>query len=219
MTTLIFLLTACGNKTETETATPVDTSVETDTQETDTEETATEEFAFESSDLVGTWIGPCFPSPQGDGSFNQLTFEMTETTWDLDYIAHGNEECTAPFMTVNIAGDYTLDGASDVADGARNGFFGFTTKTVTPNMEPAVSVVNGACGIETAEVGTAFDFSDGCPGLGGYPVADCPGDFDIVMLSEEGTVLHFGARPTDNNMCSEDKRPTTFDGGAAVTKQ
>ena len=59
----------------------------------------------------------------------------------------------------------------------------------------------------------------GCAGLGAYPVADCPADYDIVKLSEDGTELSFGARPADNNMCTPENRPTTFEGGAMVTKQ
>ena len=169
------------------------------------------------ADLVGTWVGPCFPSPQGDGSFNQLTFRMTETEWDLDYVAHGNAECTAKFLTVNIKGPYTIGDASAVAEGAHEGTFSFAAKTVTPHMEPAVDVVNKACGTDGAKLGEALDLSGGCAGLGAYPITDCPADNDIVMVKDN--VLSFGKRPADNNMCSPDKRPTSFEGGAAVTKQ
>ena len=43
-------------------------------------------------------------------------------------------------------------------------------------------------------------------------------NYDIVMLSEDGS-LHFGARPADNNMCTPENRPTSFDGGSVLTKQ
>ena len=192
------------------TGTDTDTATDTDTDA---------ELGFSESDLAGTWVGPCYPSPAGDGSFNQLTFVMTDAMWDLDYVAHGTDDCSAPFLTVNIAGGYTLEGASDVEDGARNGTFFFSTKTVTPHAEAAVGVVNYACGGTDAAVDVAFDISGGCPGLGAYPIADCPADYDIVKLSEDGTQLTFGARPADNDMCSEDKRPTTFENGSMVTKQ
>ena len=169
------------------------------------------------ADLVGTWVGPCFPSPQGDGSYNQLTFRMTETEWDLDYVAHGNAECTAKFLTVNIKGPYTIGEASAVAEGAHEGTFSFAAKTVTPHMEPAVDVIKKACGTDGAKLGEPLDLSGGCAGLGAYPITDCPADNDIVMVKDN--VLSFGKRPADNNMCSPDKRPTSFEGGAAVTKQ
>ena len=169
----------------------------------------------EPADLVGTWQGPCFASPMGDGSFNQLTFVMTETTWDLDYSSYGDESCTAGFMTVNIAGDYTLGDASEAVEGAREGEFGFTTKTVTPHNAQAVAFVNSSCLTTDAAEGEALDITGGCMGLGAYPVADCPSDFDIVHL--DGDTLSFGARPADNDMCTPEKRPTEL--GAQVTKQ
>ena len=174
-------------------------------------------YAFGPQDLVGTWVGPCFPSPQGDGSHNQLTFRMTATTWDLDYTAYGDAACGTKFLTVHIQGDYTLGGTSSVEAGAREGTFGFRTKTVTPHLDGAVGVINGACGVTTAKVGEALDIGGGCAGLGAYPIAACAADSDIVRLQDK--VLSFGARPADNNMCTPDKRPTTFTGGAQVTRQ
>jgi len=181
------------------------------------EEAPVSENAFEATDLVGTWVGPCFVSPSGDGSFNQLTFRMTETEWDLDYVAHGDENCTAKFLTVNIKGPYSLGEASSVAEGAREGTFSFASKTVTGHLDAALGVINGACGVTNTAVDTPLDLAEGCAGLGAYPIAECAADNDIVMVKDNN--LHFGARPADNNMCSPDKRPTSFEGGAVVTKQ
>ena len=173
------------------------------------------ELSPTSTDLVGTWVGPCFPSADGL-SFNQLTFEFTETTWDLDYASFGDDACTMGFMTVNIAGDYTLEGASEVVEGARDGTFGFTTKTTTGHSADAAAFIDTTCETTGTEVDVAFDLSGGCAGLGAYPIADCAADYDIVKLNEDGT-LSFGARPADNDMCTPEKRPTSFEGGAVVT--
>ena len=185
LTTTVCLLTACGD----------------DSKST---ETAGGDLGFAASDMVGTWVGPCF--------------EFTETTWALDYSAYGDDACSAAFLTVDIAGDYTLEGASEVAENSREGTFGFTTKTVTPHVDAAVGVINGACEVMNAEVGVALDIAGGCAGLGAYPIADCSADYDIVRMNDDGT-LAFGARPADNNMCTADNRPTTFEGGAVVTRQ
>ena len=142
---------------------------------------------------------------------------MTETEWDLDYVAHGDENCTAKFLTVNIKGPYELGEASSVAEGAREGTFSFASKTVTGHMDDALGVINGACGVTDTAVDTPLDLAGGCAGLGAYPIAECAADNDIVMVKDNN--LHFGARPADNNMCSPDKRPTSFEGGAVVTKQ
>ena len=168
--------------------------------------------------LDGTWQGPCYPSPAGDGSFNQLTFRMTPTTWDLDYVAHGDAACSgsAVFLTVNIKGPYTIGAPSPVAPGAHEGTFSFAQKSVTAGQEAAVGFLKEKCGFD-AKVGAPVDLAAGCANLGAYPLADCKDDHDIVQL--EGGTLRFGKRPADNNMCTPDKRPTAFEGGAAVTKK
>ena len=168
--------------------------------------------------LEGTWQGPCYASPSGDGSFNQLTFRMTASTWDLDYVAHGDAACsgTAVFLTVNIKGPYTIGAPSPVAPGAHEGTFSFAQKSVTAGQPAAVGFLKEKCGVD-ATVGTPVDLAAGCAGLGAYPLADCKDDHDIVRL--DGATLQFGKRPADNNMCTPDKRPTSFEGGAAVTKK
>ena len=168
--------------------------------------------------MVGTWVSECFLNPS-DGGFYQLSFELTADTWDLDYVAHANSDCDSPYITVEIAGDYVLEGASTSEAGARNAVFGFSTRTVTPNAADAVEVVNTACSTTDAAEGVALDISEGCTGLGAYPISECPADYDIVKLSEDGTELSFGARPEDNNMCTPEARPDTFVNGAVVTRQ
>ena len=214
---LALAVVACGPKKPVEEAVAPAEAPAAEEAAPAAEEAPAAENAFEATDLVGTWVGPCFASPSGDGSFNQLTFRMTETEWDLDYVAHGDENCTAKFLTVNIKGPYELGEASSVAEGAREGTFSFTSKTVTGHMDAALGVINGACGVTDTAVDTPLDLAGGCAGLGAYPIAECAADNDIVMVKDNN--LHFGARPADNNMCSPDKRPTSFEGGAVVTKQ
>ena len=173
-------------------------------------------YAFESADLVGTWATTCFPSPKGEGN-KKLVFKMTEGEWDLDYMAFNDDACSVQFLTVNIKGTYSLEGASPVEDGAREATFGFASKTVTGHMEDALDVINGACVVEGTAVGTPLDIAGGCAGLGAYPIAECTADHNIVKLVDG--VLHFGVRPQDNNICTADKRPTSFEGGAQVTKE
>ncbi len=56
--------------------------------------------------------------------------------------------------------------------------------------------------------GSAADITAGCPGLGAYPITSCPADFDVVART--GDRLQLGARPGDNNMCTEERRPTAL---------
>jgi len=124
--------------------------------------------------FVGTWAGPCYPSPAGDGSFNQLTFRMTEATWDLDYVAHGDAACSgsAVFMTVNLQGPCTIGAPSAVAPGTHEDTFSFAKKSVTAGQQGAVGFLKEKCGPD-AKVGEPVDLAGGCANLGAYPLADC----------------------------------------------
>jgi hypothetical protein len=59
-------------------------------------------------------------------------------------------------------------------------------------------------------VGKPADLAAGCAGLGQYPLSSCDRDYDLVSI--DGDTLRFGERPADNNMCSEEKRPTATAG-------
>ena len=63
-------------------------------------EVALQDFNFTEEDLAGTWKSECFLSPTGDGNFYMATFEMTDSTWDLAYVAHANSDCDSPFITI-----------------------------------------------------------------------------------------------------------------------
>jgi hypothetical protein len=161
-------------------------------------------------DLAGRWKSICVASPQADGStqYFDLDFIIDEKTWGLDYVVHGNADCTAPFVKVRIEGPYELTAPSTAEQGAWEGTFSFSKKTVSPGMEAAVGFLQGlpGCGNGVFAVGTETDvLSAGCPGLGQYPESSCKADYDLVR--REGDDLQFGARPADNNMCTPDKRP------------
>ena len=157
-----------------------------------------------SAGLAGRWQSGCV-NP-GNNQAIQLNFDLTDTTWKLDYLAFGDAACTTKNLTVHIEGGYELGKESDKIAGAREGRFDFGVKTVTPHSEGAAAFLAQACGRGGFTAGVAADLREGCAGLGAYPMSGCPSDFDLVSLS--GDVLQFGARPADNNMCSADKRPT-----------
>jgi hypothetical protein len=46
--------------------------------------------------------------------------------------------------------------------------------------------------------------------LGQQPISACGQDYDLVRL-DEGELM-FGARPADNNMCTEARRPAEMSG-------
>jgi hypothetical protein len=163
-------------------------------------------LAFEAADLAGDWTSGCFDPGTGQGT--RLDFDLTASDWGIDYQVFGDAACAVPFLTVRIEGPYTLGAPSALVEGARDGEFAFTSKTVTPHSADAAGFLESAygCGYPGFAEGVAADLADGCPGLGQQPLSTCDRDYDIVWL--DGDELRFGLRPADNDMCTEDRRPT-----------
>jgi hypothetical protein len=155
--------------------------------------------------LVGRWRSAC--TQTGDAQSITLDFDIGPSEWKLDYVTYGDATCSAAFVTAHIEGPYEVGARSAVA-GAFEGRFGFTKKTLTPDVDAAVGFLGSpqGCGGGAFKVGVATDVLDsGCAGLGQYPRARCGADFDLVSV--EGNTLRFGERPKDNDMCTEAKRP------------
>jgi hypothetical protein len=160
-------------------------------------------------DVTGHWKSDCLPGQNGQSS--SLEFQIQAATWKLDYVTFGDSACASPFVTAHLEGAYEIQGPSAKVSGANEARFGFTTKTVTPHGAAAVQYLTAlpACGSGSFSDGAPTDVLDkGCAGLGQYPGAQCPADFDLVAV--QGDDLRFGARPADNDMCTADKRPASL---------
>ena len=163
--------------------------------------------------VTGHWTSACFPSPQADGStlYGRIDLVGTDPNhWTLDYVLHGDAQCSAKVVTTSIHGEYEVIDPSTVVQGAWNARFGFDDKTITPFVQPVADALGAAkCGSAPWQVGVAQSvYAGGCAAFGQYPQAQCPADYDLV--STDGTTLHFGNRPTDNDMCTAEKRPTAL---------
>lgn len=181
--------------------------------DTETKPAPTPEVKPTAAELVGKWASACADNGMGGGF--TLNFDLSESTWKLDYTAYADAACATKNLTVHIEGAYRLGAASKTVMGAREGEFDFGVRTVTPHNDGTAMFLPMACGGGTFTLDMPTDIKGGCAGLGAYPVADCPTDYDIVKL--DGNTLQFGQRPADNNMCSADKRPTAP--GVPLTKQ
>lgn len=159
--------------------------------------------------IAGRWKSAC--TPAGNDQFFSLDFDIQAATWAIDYVVFGDQACAQKFLTVRIEGPYELTAPSKAVEGAWEARFGFSKKTVTPHAAAAASFLESAqgCGQTGFAEGQPKDISaSGCGALGQRPVARCGADYDLVKL--EGDVLKFGARPADNDMCTEAKRPTAI---------
>ena len=162
-----------------------------------------------SQSLVGHWTGAC--SPMGATQGSTVTFDISDTTWAIDFDVFGDLACTAKFATVHIEGPYALGAASSVAAGAHEGKFGFSKKTITPHVDAAAQFLSGAsgCALPGFAVGVPLDISvTGCAAMGQRPIAACDADYDLAYV--EGDRLTFGARPADNDLCTPAKRPVAL---------
>lgn len=180
--------------------------------DTETKPAPAPELKPTAAELVGKWASACTDNGMGGGF--TLSFDLSETAWKLDYASYADAACATKNLTVHVEGAYRLGDASKTVMGARDGEFDFGVKTVTPHNDGTAMFLPMACGSGTYTVDMPTDIKGGCAGLGAYPVADCPTDYDIVKL--DGNTLQFGLRPADNNMCSAEKRPTAL--GVPLTK-
>jgi len=161
--------------------------------------------------VTGQWASSCFASPQADGSTAYARLALTGTDpnhWSLDYTLHGDAQCSAKLVTISIHGDYDVLEPSKTVPNAWDARFGFDDKTITPFVQPLADALGAAkCGTAPWQVGVAQSvYAGGCTAFGQYPKSQCEADYDL--LSVDGTTLHFGNRPADNDMCAPEKRPT-----------
>jgi hypothetical protein len=159
--------------------------------------------------LAGHWRSDCTPTDTGALT---LDFTLDDVHWSLDYDTYADANCATRFITVHVAGSYELIARSPTVAGAWNARFGFDEKTVAPHGDAAVGFLaslGDACGGPgTWSDGVGRDvYASGCAMLGQYPSSRCTADYDVVSIDAAG-LLHFGQRPADNDMCTEDERPT-----------
>jgi hypothetical protein len=159
--------------------------------------------------LVGRWASPCSPLSATQGAV--LDFDIAASTWGIDFVVFADAACTTKFATVRIEGPYTVGAPSSGLPGAHDAVFSFSRKSITPHLDAAATFLGSpqGCGQGTFTTGTATDISaTGCAALGQRPIATCGADHDVVQVADDR--LTFGARPADNDLCSEEKRPTAL---------
>lgn len=156
--------------------------------------------------LVGTWHGPCAPSAKE--SFKQ-TLVVTATRWDLTEESFADTTCTKRASLALSGGPYTFGEQSTTVTTAWNAVFSFDKRELTADNAKTAKALGKLCGVKKMKAGTAVSILDkGCAKLGFKPLAACGGDFDLVTI--EGLQLKLGARPADNDLCTEAKRPTSL---------
>ena len=106
------------------------------------------------ANISGAWASAC--TDPGNGQAFRLMFDLTETTWALDYEAFSDAACAAPSITVHIEGGYELWAASSAVPGgglrqhARGALYGQPLPHAAPshgNLRARACKANARAGV------------------------------------------------------------------------
>lgn len=141
------------------------------------------------------------------GGFGTREFVFADGKWSLTFIHALDPGMTQRTFKFRTGGSYKVKEPSASVPGAFHAVFSEDWKHVTlltPVKEIAAAMGMAECGLT---VNLEADIS--AKGCGAWPsVAACGEDHDLLALSAEG--VHFGQRPSDNNMCTADRTPTAL---------
>lgn len=163
--------------------------------------------------LVGTWVGAC---EAGAKDSRRLTYVFTDVRWDLDTETFADTTCTKRASLLEVGGPYTFGAQSTTVTSAWDAVMAYDRRDLTIDDKKAAKKIAKDCKLGKVDAGKPVSLLDaGCAKLGIAPVADCPGEFDIVSV--DGLTLQLGVRPADGRICTEDKRPTALDASHGLT--
>ncbi len=141
-------------------------------------------------------------------AWGSRVFTFNKGRWTLSFTLALDPEMKMQVFRFRTLGTYQVQEKSDKVPGTYNAVFYeekkmLTLKTSDQNLVNAFGFAS--CNLTTD---TEQDISEkGCSAW--KPVAECPGDYDLLSLDKEGR-LYFGSRPADNDMCSPEKRPVSL---------
>lgn len=154
-------------------------------------------------DISGQWSS-AGPEDMKNGTYGTRHFVFTKERWSVTFIRYADREMNNPIYAFYGEGPYEIGGQSQSVEGAFRVVFRFSRKfvTVLTGDEKLVRKYRlNQCG---AERYVMKDISEkGCSFF--RSVADYGLEYDLVRKEEDS--LYLGARPSDGNLNSEDKRP------------
>ena len=159
----------------------------------------------ELASLSGTYHSAA-PEPWY-GGFGTREFVLNDSRWSLTFIHALDPGMTMRTFQFRTGGAYAVGEPSDAVAGAYRTVFDEDWKhltLLTPDPQVAAGMGMAECGLT---VNLEADISEtGCAAW--RPVAACGQDHDLFAMDTTG--VHFGVRPADNDMCSQDKTPTAL---------
>ncbi|MCU0436002.1 MAG: hypothetical protein MUC87_21265 [Bacteroidia bacterium] len=156
--------------------------------------------------LNGTYADP---APYNYGkAWGKRIFTFENGKWTLDFTLSLDPEMKNQVFRFRTLGTYKIQNKSDKTIDTYNAVFYeekklLTLKTSDENLIKAFGFTPCNLTVDVEQDVSA----NGCSGW--KSVKECPGDYDLLSMDKDGK-LYFGNRPPDNDMCSEDKRPTSL---------
>ncbi len=141
------------------------------------------------------------------GGWGTREFVFQGGQWSLTFVHALDPGMTMRTFQFRTGGAYEVGEASDAVEGAFRTVFDEDWKHVTLlTADPEVAAAMGMGGCDLP-VNLEADISE--TGCAAWPsVAACGQEHDLLAMDAGG--IYFGARPADNDMCSEDKTPTAL---------
>lgn len=140
----------------------------------------------------------------GNGTFASRYFKLEEKVWEVRFTLYLDSMLTSPVFQFRGVGEYELQGKSEVVEGAENALFGFDHKYVTLLTDNEGLISN--FGFDACELVTGVEkniTTTGCSFLVSKSV--CGQEYDLLKLDQG--LLYFGMRPSEGDMCAEERRP------------
>ena len=155
-------------------------------------------------DIVGNWQS-ISAEDFHNGSFGFRVFGIKKGTWTVETTIYRDKNMKKPIFVFAAEGPYSIGETYTKIDGANKAQFKFSHKYVT--LLTNNFFIKRMLGFQTLKKGIKTDISE--KGISFFKsVAAAPEEFDVVKI--ENGMLYLGARPKDNDLGSEAKRPTAL---------
>jgi len=156
--------------------------------------------------LSGTYADPA-PYTYGK-AWGKRIFTFDNGKWTLEFTLSLDPDMKMQVFKFRTFGTYKIQEKSTIVANAYNAVFYEEKKFLTLKTRDANLIQ--AFGFAPCNMTVDVEQDVSATGCSGWKsVKDCPGDYDLLSLDEDGK-LYFGNRPPDNDMCSPEKRPTSL---------
>jgi kynurenine formamidase len=165
--------------------------------------------AFNAEQLHGVWSNSTperVVRADGVAVYLNKRFTFDEKTWRIEFTVSEDPGSKSKVFSGDFTGPYSINDYVPLVQAYRGRFL-FSSRNVTVYQPELIRALDAAnCGTGKWIAGESKDVNEtGCPVLRIYQRALCEGEYDLINVM--GDNLYLGTRPTDGNLCTEERRP------------